>query len=271
MGGMNRHAGPAQPSDEPVVPEPTYAERARTLLHLGRTGTLATLSRRRPGHPFASIMPYAVDDRGRALLLISTMAMHTQNLQADARASLLVAQPDWAGDPLAAARVTLMGEARPVADADRAAARAAYLVRHENAKYWVDFDDFGFWRLDVTDVYFVGGFAAMDWIDAPAYAAAQSDPLADVAGGIITHMNTDHADALITYARAYAGAEADEAVMTSVDRLGFRLRITHGGRRHGVRIAFPREVRTADESRVVLIEMLRAARSGHARADAPTA
>jgi putative heme iron utilization protein len=260
MGGMSRHAGPAQPSDTPPVPEPTYAERARTLLHLGRAGTLATLSRRHPGHPFASIMPYAIDDAGRPLLLISTMAMHTQNLQADGRASLLVAQPDWAGDPLAAGRVTLMGVAQPLPDADREAARTAYLARHENARYWVDFEDFGFWRLEVSDLYFVGGFAAMDWVDAAAFAAAEADPLADVAGGIITHMNQDHADALVAYARALGGVEADEAVMTSVDRLGFRLRVTHGGRRHGVRIGFPREVRTAADSRAVLIEMLRAAR-----------
>jgi putative heme iron utilization protein len=257
---MNRHAGPAQPSETPPVPEPTYAERARTLVHLGRAGTLATLSRRHPGHPFASIMPYAIDERGRPLLLVSTMAMHTQNLQGDPRASLLVAQPDWAGDPLAAGRVTLMGNARLLPADDRAAARAAYLARHENARYWVDFDDFGFWRLEVTDVYFVGGFAAMDWVDAPGYACAAADPLADAAGGIITHMNQDHADALVAYARAFGGVEADEAVMTSVDRLGFKLRVTHGGRRHSVRIAFPREITTAGDSRTVLIEMLRDAR-----------
>ena len=258
---MNRHAGPSPSSDTPPVPEPTYAERARTLLHLGRAGTLATLSRRHPGHPFASIMPYAIDTAGRPLLLISTMAMHTQNLQADGRASLLVAQPDWAGDPLAAGRVTVMGEARPLVAADRTAARDAYLARHENARYWVDFDDFGFWRLEVSDVYFVGGFAAMDWVEASAYASAAADPLADVAGGIVTHMNQDHADALVTYARVFGGVEADEAVMTSVDRLGFRLRVTHDGRRHGVRIPFPREVTTAADSRTVLIEMLQRARA----------
>src|SRR5262249_26288050 len=109
---MNRHAGPPGRHDAPVVPEPTYAERARTLAHLGRTGTLATLSRRHPGHPFGSVMPYALDVEGRPLLLISAMAMHTQNLEADARASLLVTQPDWSGDPLAAGRLTLMGQAR---------------------------------------------------------------------------------------------------------------------------------------------------------------
>ena len=259
MSPMTRHAGPPS-SDAPSVPEPTFAERARTLLHLARAGTLATLSRRHPGHPFASIMPYAEDDAGRPLLLISTMAMHTQNLQADPRASLLVAQPDWAGDPLAAGRVTLMGEARPVPASERAAARAAYLARHDNARYWVDFDDFGFWRLDVVDVYVVGGFAAMDWVDAPAYAAARPDPLADVAGAIVGHMNQDHADALVTYARVYAGVEADEAAMVGVDRLGFKLRVTQGDRRHSVRIAFPREVTTAADSRTVLIEMLRRAR-----------
>src|SRR5437588_54852 len=109
---MSRHAGPPRADDAPPIPEPTFAERARTLAYLGRTGTLATLSRRRPGHPFASVMPYALDDAGRPLFLISSMAMHTQNLEADARASLLVLQPDWTGDPLAAGRLTLMGEAR---------------------------------------------------------------------------------------------------------------------------------------------------------------
>src|SRR5882672_7557226 len=191
---MNRHAGPPRASDAPSVPEPTYAERARTLAYLGRTGTLATLSRRHPGHPFGSVMPYALDDTGRPLLLISAMAMHTQNLETDARASLLITQPDWSGDPLAAGRLTLLGEARRLAPADAAPAREAYLARHLRARYWVDFDDFAFWRLDLLDVYFVGGFAAMDWVTAAEYAAARHDPLADAAGGIVEHMNRDHAD-----------------------------------------------------------------------------
>jgi putative heme iron utilization protein len=259
---MSRHAGPPRAADAPVVPEPTFAERARTLAHVGRTGTLATVSRRHAGHPFASVMPYALDAGGAPLFLISTMAMHTQNLEADPRASLLVTQPDWSGDPLAAGRLTLMGEARRLEAADAADARAAYLARHERAGYWVDFDDFAFWRLDVIDVYFVGGFAAMDWVTAAAYAAARPDPLVDVAASIVEHMNHDHADALIIYARHYAGEAADEATMVSVDRLGFKLRLRQGERLSSVRIAFPREVTTAGQSREVLIEMLRRARAG---------
>jgi hypothetical protein len=206
-------------------------------------------------------MPYALDVRGCPLFLISAMAMHTQNLQGDGRASLLVMQ-EAAGDPLAAGRVTLMGAAVVVPDAEVAAARAAYLARHARAAYWVDFEDFGFWRLGVTDVYFVGGFAAMDWIAAAAYANAPVDPLADAAAGILEHMNRDHADALVTYARAYAGAEADEATMVAVDRLGFRLRLRSGDRLHAVRIAFPREITTPAETRAVMIEMLQRARAG---------
>jgi putative heme iron utilization protein len=260
---MNRHAGPPRASDAPPVPEPTYAERARTLAYLGRTGTLATLSRKHPGHPFGSVMPYALDERGRPLLLISAMAMHTQNLEADPRASLLVTQPEWTGDPLAAGRLTLMGEARRITDAG---ARAAYLARHERARYWVDFDDFGFWRLEIVDIYYVGGFAAMDWLTPESYMDAREDPLADASAGILEHMNRDHADALVAYARHFGGEPADEATMVSVDRLGFKLRVRARDRLYSTRIAFPTEVTTARQSREVLVAMAQQARGGHAAA-----
>ena len=262
---MSQHAGPPRASNDPGPPEPTYAERARTLVHVVATGALATLSRKHPGFPFASVMPYATDDAGRPLLLISAMAMHTQNLQTDPRASLLVTQPD-AVEPLASGRVTLIGEARKLDEPDRAAARTAYLARHANAVYWVDFDDFAFWRLEIRDVYFVGGFAAMDWVTAATYGAARPDPLADAADGILEHMNRDHADALVTYARAFAGETADEARMIGVDRLGFKLRLATKERRWSARIAFPREVRTTEDTRRVLIEMLQQARAATPRA-----
>ena len=258
---MSRHAGPPRADDAPSVPEPTYAERARTLAYLGRTGSLATLSCRHPGHPFASVMPYALDAGGCPILLISAMAMHTQNLEADARASLLIAQPGWTGDPLAAARLTLMGAARRVPEAEAPTARAAYLERHERARYWADFEDFSFWRLEIADLYFVGGFAAMDWVTADDYRLARPDPLADAAPGIIEHMNRDHPDALRDYARHFAGEDADEATMVAVDRLGFKLRLRQGDRLSSVRIAFPREVTTAAQSRDTLIAMVREARA----------
>src|ERR1700688_4587198 len=86
-----QHAGSGPAPD---VPEPSLAERARTLASLGRIGSLSTHSRKLPGFPFGSMMPYASDDRGRPVFFISSMAMHTQNLQQDLRASLLITQPD---------------------------------------------------------------------------------------------------------------------------------------------------------------------------------
>lgn len=153
-----------------------------------------------------------------------------------------------------------MGRAARVSAGERDALKTVYLAAHANAVYWVDFGDFAFWRLAVDDVYFVGGFAAMGWVDAADYRTARPDPLADVAEGIMEHMNRDHADALLGYARFFAGEAADEAQMVSVDRLGFKLHLRNGQRRWSARIAFPREVTTGADSRTILIEMARQAR-----------
>jgi putative heme iron utilization protein len=261
---MSQHADPSAPA-VPAAAEPSYAERARTLVHLARTGALSTLSRRLPGHPFGSVMPYTPDERGRPLVLISGMAMHTRNLEADPRASLLVTQPGRADDPLAAARATLVGEARRLAAPDLSAARARYLERHPEAGAWADFDDFAFWRLEVAEIYFVGGFAAMDWVGAAAYADARPDPLAEGAAGIMEHMNRDHADALLVFARVLGGITADTAEMVAVDRLGFRLRLRHGSELAARRIAFPTEVLSLEAARVTLIAMLADCRARAAR------
>ena len=152
---VGKHAGPELASDRPPVPEPTFAERARTLVYLGRIGSLSTLSRKQPGFPFGTLMPYGLDDHGRPIFLISTMAMHTQNLQADPRASLLVTQEDAGSEPLGASRITLVGNVLLLPDTEVAEAREIYLARHATSKYWVDFEDFSFYRTDVVDVYYV--------------------------------------------------------------------------------------------------------------------
>lgn len=257
----NQHASGGPPATPPV-PEPPFAERARTLMHLGRTGTLCTQLRRHPGFPFGSVAPYGLDGGGRPTFLISTMAVHTQNLLGDAHASLLVTQPGWTEDPLAGARLTLVGQVTAVPANEIGAVREDYLARHENAKYWVDFDDFAFYRMEVADLYYVAGFGAMGWVDAGDYRGAAHDPLAEHAEGIINHMNADHADALVLYCRAFAGTEAEQATLTGVDRMGMRIRARCGDRMQGLRINFPRDVHTPMEARKVLVEMVKEARSG---------
>src|SRR6266704_1050990 len=166
---IRKHAGSSAASDQPSAAEPSFAERARTLVYLGRIGSLSTLSRKQPGFPFGSVMPYGLDNQGRPIFLISTMAMHTQNLQADPRASLLVTQADTSGDPLGASRVTLVGNVLLIPEPEVAEARKLYLARYANSKYWVDFEDFSFYRMNVVDVYYVGCFGVMGWVSASDY------------------------------------------------------------------------------------------------------
>jgi heme iron utilization protein len=256
-----KHAGPGAAGDQPPVPEPTFAERARTLIYLGRIGSLSTLSRKQAGFPFGSVMPYGLDDQGRPVFLISTMAMHTQNLQADPRASLLITQEAADGEPLGASRVTLIGNVLLTPEAEVAEARKLYLERHANSKYWVDFEDFSFYRMHVVDVYYVGGFGVMGWVSATDYERSQPDPLADSMAEIIQHMNADHADALVLLARKFARIESTEAAMTAVDRLGFHVRLKTPDGMRGARIAFLREVSNPAETRRVLVEMVQEARS----------
>jgi heme iron utilization protein len=253
-----QHAGPGPASSN--VPEPSLAERARTLAAIGLIGSLSTHSRKVPGFPFGSMMPFATDQLGRPVFFISSMAMHTQNLLLDGRASLLITQPDVSGDPLGSARLTLVGTA---SIASAAEVRDLYLSRYENARYWQDYSDFAYYRLEVEGVYFIGGFGVMGWVTVEDYASATPDPLAAVAPGIIQHMNADHGDALRRIARHDIARESDEAgpdeaTITAVDRLGFYVRLKTGDRVHGRRIAFPREVKDSNEARAVFIEMVRA-------------
>jgi putative heme iron utilization protein len=188
------------------------------------------------------------------------MAMHTQNLQADPRASLLVSQPDTSGDPLGASRVTLVGNVLAIPEPEVKEARELYLARYGNSKYWVDFEDFFFYRMDVVDVYYVGGFGVMGWVTASEYDHSQPDPLADAAATIVQHMNADHKDALILLARVFAGLESQEASIISVDRLGFHLRLRTPDGMRGARIAFAREVSDVEETREVMVQMVQEAR-----------
>jgi putative heme iron utilization protein len=207
------------------------------------------------------MMPYAADELGRPIFFISSMAMHTQNLREDPRASLLITQPDVSGDPLGAARLTLLGN---VTEAPPTEVKELYLSRYENAKFWQDYSDFAYYRLQVSGVYFIGGFGVMGWVSAEDYVSARPDPLAEAAPAIIRHMNADHSDALRLIAHRFAGEAPDEAAITAVDRLGFHLRLKSGDRIHGRRVAFLREVKDAGDARAVFVEMVCQARSAEA-------
>ena len=265
---MSGHDAPAyggepEPPTAPAA-EPSHAERARTLVGTGGRATLSTLSTQVPGSPFGSLVTYAADDAGRPVLFVSTMAEHWGNLEADPRASLLVAEPAPDGaDPLALGRVTLLGRAETLTGAAADAERERFAAVHP-AAFYIGYGDFRCVRLAVDAVRYVGGFGRMSWVGAAAYAAARPDPLAPHAADIVAHMNADHAGALVELCHHRAGrTDVLAAEMTAVDRLGFEVAADVSGprRRAAFRIGFRTPQETPGGVRGELVALLRDARA----------
>lgn len=249
------------------APEPSHAERARTLVSGTNRGVLSTVALDPPGYPFGSVATYALDDGGRPVVFVSALAEHTRNAAADPRASLLVAETVPEGsDPLAAGRVTLVGDLLPVEGQERDAVRDVYLAANPSSGYYIDFGDFGFWRLEVGAVRYVGGYGRMSWVEAGDYASARPDPLAgEPAGSVIAHMNADHAGALALVARTLGGNPAvTGATMTAVDRYGFDLVVETPEGRGTLRIGFPDPISDPDAVRPVMVDLVRRARGSQA-------
>lgn len=260
---QDAHARSADDAPEPLydinIPTPTHAERARTLAAQLSTGTLCTLAHEPEGYPYGSFVTLAFDD-GNPIFLISGLAEHTRNLERDPRASLLVAETG-AADPLANGRVTMLGLCTRV-QGECGSARAAFFAAHPNATYYADFRDFAFWRLDVDQVRYIGGYGRMSWINKAEWRASEPDPLGASAAGMIAHMNADHAGAMVLYCRAFSRAtEIASASMTAIDRYGFEMSAMTPKGPRPVRVAFDTPVRTPDEVRAALIAMVNDARS----------
>ena len=254
--------GDADTALPPMRPEPTAAERARTIAALASEATLCTVAIDPPGTPFGSLVGLAQDAEGRPVLSLSDLAEHSRNLLADPRASVMAVEPALDGDGLARGRVTLLGTCVRLTDAaDIANARATYLATHPHA-FYVDFADFGFYRLDVAQVRWVGGFGAMDWVDAESYASAEPDPLAgELAASAVEHMNTDHADALLAMVHHQGIDDATGASVVRIDRYGFdAVAATSEGPR-GLRIAFGESIETAETLRAAMVRLTKEARA----------
>jgi heme iron utilization protein len=254
---------PGSRAAAPPPPEPSHAERCRTLVAGSSRGALSTIAADPAGYPYGSVASYGLDERGNPLFFVSLMAEHTQNAMRDPRASLLVTEPVPDGaDPLASGRVTLLGRLSPVADDDRQRVRDRYLAANPTSAYYIDFGDFTFYRLDVEHIRYVGGYGRMSWVDAERYADAEADPLVDAAAGIIEHMNADHADAQVLFCRHLLDRpDTTEASMSAVDRYGFEMIAVGPTGRAAVRLGFPEECVTGDQVRQAMIALVAEARA----------
>ena len=197
----------------------TTAAQARRYLRTQRYGVLSTLSKKLGGYPFGSLVPYVLDHAARPVILISGLAEHTRNIDADPRVSLLVHEP--ANDVQAPARITLIGNAVPMDDS--AGIRLRYVRLFPDAERLLALGDFSFYAITPRTIRFIGGFGDIHWVTAESYAPP-SNALAAQEDAIITHMNMEHAHNLRDYCRFYHRRNADSAVMIGIDCDGFDVR-----------------------------------------------
>jgi heme iron utilization protein len=241
---------------DPDIPSLSHAERARTLAEQAPDATLCTLDR--DGVPYGSLVVYAVHAvSGDAVLLISEMAEHTKNLRADARCSLLIAEPGG-GNPLARGRVTLTGRAE-IVDTPGTDYRDAFLRKNPTALRYADFGDFSVWRIEVAGVRYIGGFGRMSWVGLDSWKTARADALALDADKLVRTLNsseTRKCGSLAAVAQASSFArEVSCATVTGVDMYGleFAAETEHGLR--PIRVAFRRPACGAGDADVLISDL----------------
>lgn len=192
--------------------DPPAGLAAASIVRAALKGALGTLDRR-SGGPYTSLVTVATEPDGSPILLISRLALHTRNLDADPRASLMLEgrldtfaplassrpasddplakdAPLASDDPLASGRVTLSGRCRST---DSATAARRFLSRHPSAAVYAGFADFRFFAFEIDRIHLVGGFGRI--VDLTADAVLSPMPgalrLADREPDILAELNDD--------------------------------------------------------------------------------
>lgn len=137
-------------------------EATRRLLRAARHGLLSTVGLEPAGFPYGSLVQVAATSEGEPLFLISPLAQHTRNLEADPRASVLVASAGG-GDPMQEPRASLIGTARPLEGEAAREAQEGFLRVHPDAELYLGMG-FRFWALRPQEARYVGGFGAAAWV-----------------------------------------------------------------------------------------------------------
>lgn len=233
----------------------SLARDARLWLRAYRHGLLSTHSRAVEGYPFGSVVPYVLDHDACPVLLISRLAEHTKNLAGDARVSLLINEVDKIdGDVQAQARVTLIGQAQLIENAETIEPRyERYFPATRGYRTQLDFE---FWRIVPVTLRAIAGFAKVHWLSREAYTPPPNT-LADDEPGILAHMNADHAHTLLDFCRMQGFPNVAAATMIGIDCDGFDL-IVDG---KTIRLDFEEPVPDASAVRATLIALAQKARA----------
>ncbi|XP_015070936.1 uncharacterized protein LOC107015242 [Solanum pennellii] len=236
-------------------------EDVRTLLHYSLRGVLSTFSQKYEGYPSASMVDFACDTYGSPILAVSNLAVHTKDLLATSRCSLLVARdPEDRTDLV----ITVHGDAVPVPETEKEGIRATYLARHPKA-FWVDFGDFHFMRIEPRIVRYVLGVATAilgsGEFSKEEFRTAKVDPIYQFSRPITSHMNKDHMEDTKLIVQHATSVPVDFAYMLDIDSLGFNVKACYKDTDLKLRVPFPRRAVDRKDVKALIVEMLQAART----------
>lgn len=224
------------------------ARLTRSLLGRSRQGALATLMAGK-GDPYCSLVNVASKPDGTPILLISRLALHTKNIMADPRVSLMLDERA-PGDPLEGARIMLAGTAEEAQGDEVALLRRRYLSAHPGAEAFVDFKDFSFFTIRPAGVHLVAGFGRIVDLAPKDFLTdlAGADALVEAEADIVAHMNADHLNAMNLYVVKLLGSTPGEWRCTGCDPDGLDLQ--DGSRT--LRLEFPQHMVSPDALRQAL-------------------
>jgi heme iron utilization protein len=230
---------------------------AKSLLRRSRQGALATLMPS-SGDPYCSLVNHASHSDGSPILLISRLAIHTRNLLADPRVSLMLDERTE-GDPLEGARIMLSGRAEEVSGDDLKIVRRRYLNAHPSAEAFVDFKDFSFFLIRPSATHLVAGFGRIVDLKPEQFLTEVGDAsaLIEAEQGAIDHMNEDHRDTMNLYATRLLGAESADWRCSGCDPDGIDMQAG----KTTLRLDFPERVMTPSELRKMLVQFAEQARA----------
>jgi len=230
---------------------------AKSLLRRSRQGALATLMPS-SGDPYCSLVNHASHSDGSPILLISRLAIHTRNLLADARVSLMLDER-VAGDPLEGARIMLSGPAEEAGGMELEPVRRRYLNAHPSAEAFASFKDFSFFVIRPSGTHLVAGFGRIVDLAPEEFLTETGDAkaLLEAEPGAVAHMNDDHRDTMNLYATKLLGAGTADWRCTGCDPDGIDMQAG----RTTLRLEFPERVTTPSDLRKMLVMLAEQARA----------
>lgn len=236
----------------------------RTLVEYNHGfAALCTNSNSKEGYPSGSVVAFAPDEDGQPLFLFSEMSSHTKNIKEDKRTSMVIAAKEFKG--AADGRVSLMGKTSVVSPEESEAVKKIYMKKHPDA-FWAEFGDFKWYRMEVEEVNFVGGFARAGSISSEEYREAKPDPISAFGMHVANHMNEDHQSSTIAMIeQQIPGLGVSEALITSVDSLGMYVKVArpldseNDPQQFKLRLPFPRQAADRKDIKNLIVQMTKEA------------